>query len=637
MLAKEVISGVIREAFSSKRNADTLLLHAGLDANLLRGTAPVDDEVPPNGVTGLTATPIYAGVRLQWSEPPAEDFVRSVRVEITPQGDPTEVRVFPERMSVTIFDLDAKPHTFRVMLVDEWGLESAWSTQVTATPVTTADSDIDLAYKQTQGTLQGLIEAINLAGPTAEAGIQGVALAATQANNMLPLIESDVEMWNTTSEWPPPDARLADGTRIISSNEPAGHTLDLTRQDGYWKIRHTRATPSTDFVWPVTQWREERRVSTGNFYMAQVTVSGPSGAVVSIAVEAASDAAGSNMAVANNAQFTLGGGTQKIYVGFTGDDAKPYVRFRLGLHTDDTTVYWYKFMLEQARQGATEPSPWSAGVLATGSVAAHTLTALTANVAQAVIAEAAIQTGMIAELKADKIITGDLNANIIIANGELRSEGAVMDNRGLYLVSQELNPEGGAGANGFPSMSSVGDWITSNPDAGRAPNPYAGLGFFYDSTDKRRGILIRARGEFDTNVDGYISIGTTSAGTNLNAETSAFVTLRAGRPGERGTVIIGQHLKVSGLVELPNGAINASEIASVYAEDIIKRGDGFTFNAGWLPNLAGHSGDLPWSRINGRPDMTKYVTGSELQNKGYKDAAGVRSIVKDMVKSGALR
>ena len=651
MYGKSVISGMIDEAFASKAHADKLLLMAGLDAQLLRGGAPIDDEVPPNGVTNLTATPIYAGVRLEWDEPPAEDVVRRAKIEITPEGGSTTTQVFLERLGATIFNLEALEYSFRVKLIDEWDLESAWSTVVTATPVTTADSDIDLAYKQANGTLQGLIDAINLSAPTAEEGVRANALASTLADNLLPLGESDIEIW-TGAEWPPSTARFKDtinnlgvvvpGARIIDSVEPTGHTLDVTNFNRHKRIRHIRTTSSDNFVYYASVWNDVRRARSGQNHFAQATVNGSSGTTVSIAVQAATDANGTDPIILNENTVSLGGGDQKIHVQFTGSATHPYYRIRLGLHDDNATVYWYKFMVEEARTTATEPSPWNAGVIAAGSIGAHSLSAISANIASAVFDDAAIQSAAIKELKADKIIAGNLNANVIIANGRIEAEGAVIDNRGLYLKSQEVNPEGpdGTGANGFPTLVSVGDWITSNPSAGRAPLPYAGIGFFYDTFDKRRGILVTARGENDTNVDGYIRIIATSGGTNITAQTAAWVTIRAARPGGTGVVSIGQHLNVSGTIALANNAINSDEIAALDVRKLTGGGVGANVDPALLPEISRLRGRLSYGELANTPDLSNFVKDSELANKlqnlNFTTSGDVRRIVRDMVKASAL-
>lgn len=641
MNGKDVLSGVVEESFSKRENAERSMEVLGIDAQQLRSQAPQNDEVPPVGVTNLTATPIYAGIRLNWDLPPAEDIVRYAVVEITPDGEASyEYTETGGVDTATIFNLEAVDTTFRVKLVDEWGLESPWSGPIIAKPITTADADIDLAYKQAQGTLQGLIEAVNIAGASAAEGIRGVSLAATQANNMLPLIESDLEMWNNNVVWPPPAAKLADGTILIDSDEPVGHALDMTRHEGSWKIRHVRETPSTNYVVPVTPWREERRVASGQAYIAQATVSGPAGAVVSIAIENAEDATGTNLTTANEEQFTLGGGTVKIYASMLANPSKPYVRIRLGLHTDNTTVYWYKFMLEHARANATEPSPWNAGILAVGSVAAHTLTAISANIAQAVFEEAAIQSAMINSLKADKIEAGEIHTNILIAEGAITGAGATLDNRGLFLKSQETNPDGNQGANGFPGPGSIGDWLTSNPESGADPKPHSGIGFFDDHNDPRRGILIRARGVAGNTGagkrEGHIALGVTSGGTNLGDNTSASIVLRSATGGN-GTIALDGHVRIRGGLELNNGTINSDEISALDVKKLTAGGEGNKVDKDLLPNIGNLNGQLAYGQLSDKPDLSKFVTGDELANKGYKDADGVRAIVRDMVKTEALK
>ncbi len=641
MLGREVISGQIEQAFESKINAETALRAAGLDVSLLRSAGPVNDEIPPSSITGLTATPIYNGVQLAWDAPPPEDYVRSAVVEVTPDGGSSHEEVFADDDSATVFGLDDDLQHFRVKLIDQWGLESAWSGIVSVVPISTAVTDIDLAYKQAQGTLQGLIEAINIAGPTATQGIQGVALAATYANNMLPLIESDMEMWNNSAAWPPASAVNAAGFPIISSDEPTGHTLTMGRHEGSWKIKHDRATPSTNYAWYVTQWREERRVTAGLYYIAQATVTGPSGATVSIALENADDAAGTNMSTANENQVTLGGGTQKISVGMVAT-SKPYVRIRLGLHTDSTTVWWYKFMLEKARSISNEPSPWNAGILATGSIAAHTLTAITANVANAVIADAAIGDAKIGSVKADKIITGELVSNIIISNGKIQGAGATIDQQGIYLSNQETNPDGpsGTGANGYPSGSTVGDWLTSNPASSGLPRPHSGIGFFDDTNDPRRGILIRSRGVTDGNKDGFISIVATGGGTDPAANTAAVLNLRAGKTGSPGTVVIGHRLVVTGDMSFPNRSIKSDDIDGLDVAKLNGGGAGHDIDPTLVPEIQRLRGRLSYGALANTPDLSSYVRDAELANKlqglNFTTSNDVERIVRRMVKASAL-
>jgi hypothetical protein len=638
MNGQEVISGVIDQAFNKRVNALNVMDVLGIDISLLVEAAPVNDDIPPNGVSNLTATAIYNGIKLAWDAPPPEDAVRLSRVEITPDGEAMVTQEFTTVHEATIFGLEAVPHTIRVMLVDEWGLESAWSAPIIVTPISTAETDLDLAYKQAQGTLQGLIEAVNLAGPSAPQGIIGNALASTLANNMLPVIESDMEMWSSTAQWPPPEAVLANNTPVISSDEPAGHTLSLERKDGHYQIKHERATPSTDYAWYVTQWREERRVQSGKRYIAQATVTGPAGAVVSIALENADDAAGLNMTTANETQVTLGGGTQKIAVDMLAG-SKPYVRIRLGLHTDSTTVWWYKFMLEEARSTATEPSPWNAGVIATGSISARSLTAMSANVVNAVFQTAAIQDGVIANLKADKIIAGELNANVVVVNGSIKAGGAVMEDAGMYLVSQNTNPEGNAGANGFPSESSQTDWLSSPPLAGGLPRPHSGIAFFDDSNDPKRGILIRSRGVSGAAKDGYISIGATPGGTDLSTNGSAFISVRAA-DGGTGTVVIGHKLSVNGNLDLPNNSLSGDSITGLDVNKLNGGGAGHNIDVALIPEINRLRGRLSYGDIANTPDLSGYVRDAELSNKlrnlNFTTSGDVRQIVRSMVKSSAL-
>jgi hypothetical protein len=638
MNGQEVISGVIDQAFNKRVNAENVMEVLGVDLSLLIEAAPVNDDVPPNGVSNLTATPIYNGIKLVWDAPPPEDAVSLSRVEITPEDVPTYTQEFTTIHEATIFGLEAVPHNIRVMLVDEWGLESAWSEVLVVTPISTAETDLDLAYKQAQGTLQGLIEAVNLAGPSAPQGIIGNALAATLANNMLPVIESDMEMWTSTAQWPPPEAVLADNTPVISSDEPTGHTLTLERKDGHYQIKHERATPSTNYAYYVTQWREERRVAAGETYVAQATVTGPSGAVVSIALENADSIAGANMTVANETQVTLGGGTQKISVPMLAG-SKPYVRIRLGLHTDSTTVWWYKFMLEQARTGATEPSPWNAGVIATGSISARSLTAMSANVVNAVFQTAAIQDGVIANLKADKIIAGELQANVVVVNGSIKAGGAVLDDVGMYLISQNTNPEGNAGANGFPSEASQTDWISSPPLSGALPRPHSGIAFFDDSNDPKRGILIRSRGVAGAAKDGFISIGATGGSTDLSLNGSAFVSVRA-QSGGTGTVVIGHRLDVNGEINLPNQSVSSDEIAALDVNKLNGGGAGHNIDVALIPEINRLRGRLSYGDIANTPDLGGYVRDAELSQKlrnlNFTTSNDVERIVRRMVKASAL-
>lgn len=644
MLAKEVVSGVINEAFNSRVNALNAMRVLGIDTSLLVESAPVDDEIPPNGVTGLVVTSIYNGLALSWDEPPPEDAVRKSVIEITPDGESPFTQEVTTIAEATVFGLEAIPHTVRVQLIDEWDRTSAWSGTEVATPISTAEADIDLAYKQAQGTLQGLIDAINIAGPTAEQGIQAVALAATLANNMLPLAESDMEMWAPDTAWVPAAAVQVTDTvagttaAFIGKTQPTGHTLSMERKNGNWQIKHVRTTSSNNYVYYQNKWIEQRRVQNGERYIAQATVTGTAGTVVSIAVENADNDVGLNLTTANEAQFTLGGGTQRISVAFDAS-TKPYVRLRLGLHNDNATVWWHKFMLEHAKPGGTEASPWNAGVVAAGAVAAHSLTAITANIANGVFAEAAIQSAHINTLKADKIVSGSLVSNVVVSTGMVKAGGAVMDKDGLYLVSQNINPEGDGGSKGFPTGNTTGDWITSNPASGGTPKPYAGIAFFDDTNDPKRGVLIRTRGVTGGgNRDGFISLLATSGGTDIAADSSAYINIRAANPGSQGIVSIGHKLIVAGDIDFPANSITNTMIKDVSANTINGK-----ISKDNLPNLNGIDGKLDWGKVD-HPDfgdfakksqLDGFITSRDLNNKDYVTQNQVEGIVRSMVKDNS--
>lgn len=120
----------------------------------------VDDGHPPARPV-VSASAFFHQVDLWWARPPATEGVRSSLVRVRPEDEGSYI-LTRGPIEATIKNLEAKPHTFEVALVDHFGRESLWSDPVSATPLLTAAEQIDLTELAMAGRLQGLLPELNL-------------------------------------------------------------------------------------------------------------------------------------------------------------------------------------------------------------------------------------------------------------------------------------------------------------------------------------------------------------------------------------------------------------------------------------------------------------------------------------------
>lgn len=144
---------------------------------------PVNDNIPPAAPAGLVVTPMpYRELDATWDTPPGGDYVVASVMEVTPSGG--SATEYPGR-SLDAFATSLAGgvvHSVRVKLVDNWGLESAWSAPVTATPMLTVSEQIDLDALAILGRLQGLLPNANLTTITDATKLgSGVVLAQAMA------------------------------------------------------------------------------------------------------------------------------------------------------------------------------------------------------------------------------------------------------------------------------------------------------------------------------------------------------------------------------------------------------------------------------------------------------------------------
>lgn len=122
------------------------------------------------------------------------------------------------------------------------------------------------------------------------------------------------------------------------------------------------------------------------------------------------------------------------------------------------------------------------------------------------IGTAAISSAKIASLTADKIAAGTINAGTITVASTLTiGTGGILNAGSASLTENGLKMSDASGIEGsFPG--NAGDWITP-PDALVVPSPYAGIGFFNDtSANDSRGIILRASGGEFTSKKGIVTI-----------------------------------------------------------------------------------------------------------------------------------
>ena len=168
------------------REANETAVAVGQEAAALRNDVsglpfPPNDGAPPAAPAGLTASVSPHTVDLLWDIPPQDDYVAYSLVTVTPQGEAAYV----ERKGAFVAgmtDLASKPHTFSVKFVDYWGLVSAASATVTATPMLTAAETVDLGELAMLERLNGLLPNANLATLTDATKLgTGVVLARAMA------------------------------------------------------------------------------------------------------------------------------------------------------------------------------------------------------------------------------------------------------------------------------------------------------------------------------------------------------------------------------------------------------------------------------------------------------------------------
>lgn len=130
-------------------------------------------------------------------------------------------------------------------------------------------------------------------------------------------------------------------------------------------------------------------------------------------------------------------------------------------------------------------------------------------------------TTLVNSLTASKITTGTITAsNITIGTGgALNAGSAELTDEGLKL-NDASSAEGS-----FPG--NAGDWITP-PDAAVVPSPYAGFGFFNDtSANNSRGVLIRASGGAATTKIGQVTLSADNGDQQPNLAGTAKIILES--------------------------------------------------------------------------------------------------------------
>lgn len=181
------------------------------------------------------------------------------------------------------------------------------------------------------------------------------------------------------------------------------------------------------------------------------------------------------------------------------------------------------------------------GAITTGHIAANTIVA--GNMAagdaafiNAWIGTAAISSAKIADLAADKITTGNLTATVSITTGSMSAQSVTVDATGLTFNDRAK----GHGA--FPS-STLGDWMKAGTVTD-APNPFAGIGFFNDTTNLARGIAIRASGELSGSKEGEVVISADYGNQQPNDVATAKMRLLANTPSGQATVELSGNITI---------------------------------------------------------------------------------------------
>jgi hypothetical protein len=143
----------------------------------------------------------------------------------------------------------------------------------------------------------------------------------------------------------------------------------------------------------------------------------------------------------------------------------------------------------------TDPANLGDKVITSRAMATQNFAALSAW-----IEGAAIKDALIGDLKADKITTGNLTAEIGITTGKLTWPGGLLDPGGMTLGNLAK------GASALPQTSPA-SWITSMDD-GEAPSPASGITAFRGATEglNRRGLLLVAQGVKNSGRNGMIRL-----------------------------------------------------------------------------------------------------------------------------------
>ncbi len=552
----------ISDSLGSQKYGRKLIEGMGMDPTLLQEQAPIDDGDAPGLPVILTTEPFIEGVNLVWTTPPKTDYVALTHIGFTKAGDAIEqVTTTAQQSFQALYELaGGVQYSFRIKHEDRWGRQSVWSAPVTATTVTSALDDIDVAELQLAGRLTNLMPALNanLLDPDgenfAEGVVNAIALAQSNNSNQLTLREVDFEMWRAelytgwNGTWPPPEV-LEDGTVINEdpSGNPyivadaRGHTpYAITTLEGRRWLRDTRPVGVLDTSVPFSNW-SSRGCVVGGHYIYSAYVRGPQNATVRIAANTAADSNGASQTRIESQTFSLSGNPQgdRIHVKFQLPAGKPFVRMELINAQEGQTVYWSRFQLEATSALKGQPSPWSAGVFTTGVIGARMISTLDVSAVNAIFKNAAIEDAKIANLKADKILTGELKAGRrIVCLGEIIGGGAKLDPGGIVLTDLLTN-------NTRPA-DSRGSWITGPETPLSPPTTFAGIGVVNDSSPNRRGWLITAEGVGAGSREGYIRLlATNGANGDQNAIGNAKVILTSDSSGQgNSTVRLGTDVNV---------------------------------------------------------------------------------------------
>jgi hypothetical protein len=134
-----------------------------------------------------------------------------------------------------------------------------------------------------------------------------------------------------------------------------------------------------------------------------------------------------------------------------------------------------------------------------------------------------VESRAVANLAASKITTGTLSASTSITAG-----GTVISDTGIRL-QDSANIEGS-----FPDDNTA-DWITPLTTGG-SPNPFAGLGFFQDTPNDTRGVLIRASGVNAGSRKARVIISADNGNQDITSSTAARIRLESSN--STGAVVI---------------------------------------------------------------------------------------------------